>query len=505
MTDLRIDLDAIRSLAGEMRQHGDELRRSRRSIGAGQASIRLNLAEDPAIAWADIEARTGNVLAVVERMARDLDEDSGDMARTVGRVAAADDLTSSGSSRWFGPVVGPLAGHAGRWLLDRGRQELHREADLAGDVARATLGAMVGTEMWDTAVRRGLAFSTGRLYGLASSGHDVLRLIDDPAAMAWQLARGEYQKPATGDFGGAYTSRTVEPFIGSRHHDGAERGRATVVHLVAETGRESQIYSDEFEVIDNGNNNYTVVLPGVTDLSNPVVGLNPHTRSVRDLDVNAIGSTLEPGIAQNAYAQMVERGLRHNGVPRGAKLLLVGHSFGSDTALDLAADPVFNGRLYEVTHTVAVGYHSEPLLAGVQPNTEVFVVQNERDLVALAESIPDRLTPDDPDRNDHHALVRTFSGGLSGAGHHQRHYTSYLAGTEDPDVVAFFESVDAAGYTGSGTAVSIDVSVPGPGNPPVSPWDQFISPQGSVFGGWLLPGVPRLGPPLLGLSQVPLP
>lgn len=505
MTDLRIDLDAIRSLSEQFHQGGDELRRIRRSVGAGQASTSLNNAEDPAIAWADIEVRTDDVLVAVEQMAKGLDEDGGEMATTVGRVVAADDPPSSASNRWLGPVAGPWAGEAGRWLLRHGEQELRRQTTQAGDVARATLGATIGAERWNTAVRHGLTLSTGRLYELASASNDVLRLIDDPVAMAWQLARGQHQMPRTGDFGGTYTSRTVEPFIGSRHQDASQRGRETLVHLVGETGRESQIHSDEFEVIDNGNDSYTVVLPGVSDLSNPVIGLNPHTRSVRDLDVSAIKSTLEPGIENNTYAQMVERGLRRNGVPRGARLLLVGHSYGSDTALDLAADPVFNGQLYEVTHAVAVGYHSGPLLAGVQPHTEVFVAQNDRDLVALAESVADRLTLDDPDRDDHHALVRSFSGGLSGAGHHQRHYTNYLAETEDPDVVAFFESVDAAGYTGSGTAVSIDVSVPGPGNPPVSPWDRFIGPQGPVSGGWLLPGVPRFDPLPVGLSLVPLP
>ena len=68
---------------------------------------------------------------------------------------------------------------------------------------------------------------------------------------------------------------------------------------------------------------------------------------------------------------MVWDALRAAGVPAGSSLMIVGHSFGADTALDLAADREFNGGEYTVTHVVAAGYYSQPQLASVAAETSV--------------------------------------------------------------------------------------------------------------------------------------
>ena len=209
-----------------------------------------------------------------------------------------------------------------------------------------------------------------------------------------------------------------------------------------------------------------------------------------------------------------------------------------DTALDLAADPAFNGSAgFDVTHVVAAGYHSEPQLAHVGSSTRVLVLQNHRDAAVIVEAVGrghvpavveqgkgffDSVVDLDPigavghlggvvhhevgaaadgvgflaenaasiaqvtagvaiDRPDsvirmrvgdlvtldagvsqptEHQVVDVFAGGGEGFGHHPANYLLHLVDTDDPSVVSFFESVDAAGSRTSGTTLAIDVSVP---------------------------------------------
>ena len=56
-------------------------------------------------------------------------------------------------------------------------------------------------------------------------------------------------------------------------------------------------------------------------------------------------------------------------------------------------------------------------------------------------------------------VVAVFEGGGEGLGHHQNHYAAFVAGADSPDVTAFLASLGASPAT-SGTAWSIDVSVP---------------------------------------------
>jgi hypothetical protein len=126
----------------------------------------------------------------------------------------------------------------------------------------------------------------------------------------------------------------------------------------------------------------------VTDLSRPDPGYSDDHRSVRDLDREAFASLRSAAVADNGYARMVWDGLRTVGVPVGSELVLVGHSFGADTALDLAADAGFNGPDgYRVSHVVAAGYDSVPQLAGVPAATRVLVLQNRDDAIVIAEKI----------------------------------------------------------------------------------------------------------------------
>lgn len=168
----------------------------------------------------------------------------------------------------------------------------------------------------------------------------------------------------------------------------AELGRQLVMRALQDTATAGQIRKDEFEVVRLTDGRYLVALPGVIDLTHFRFGRDRDNDSVRDLDRSAVRSSLDTSVAGNSYAQMVWAALVAQGVPPGSRLVIVGHSFGADTALDLAADPEFNGpQGFQVTHVVAAGYDSQPQLGAVPSTTRVLVLQNRNDVPVLAESV----------------------------------------------------------------------------------------------------------------------
>jgi hypothetical protein len=323
---------------------------------------------------------------------------------------------------------------------------------------------------------------------------------------------GTYEAESRGDWGGPCPDGEPTP---------ADVGSAAVIEALRLTANANTIAADEFAVVRLDNGGYLVVLPGVTDLSDPDWGLDDEHRSVRDLDQHALPSSTSTSVADNRYAQMVATGLAEFGVPIGSELMIVGHSFGADTALDLAADPIFNGAAgYSVTHVVAAGYYSDPQLPHVPDATEVLVLENANDTavnlerlgyhpVAAVDHTADAwgefwdgdvfggvadllgagsdvgqflvevgplgpivglpgvqppssgLVPKEgvstPGPNQ---VMSVFDGGRQGAGHHQQNYVDYLATVAESALDEFAASVAAAGYAGPGEVFTIDVSVP---------------------------------------------
>lgn len=317
--------------------------------------------------------------------------------------------------------------------------------------------------MWNTAVQGSVSAGINSIYSAVDIwGPGRLGAVDPSGIASELLLTTIFGKGSGGDLGGTYTSRPVAAIAAPPATGPTGRGRHVVRLLLAATGDLERIHTDEFTVVDHGGNRYSVVLPGVTDLAVPNADLHLFHRSVRDLNRFAVPSAASTRIADNEYARMVAEGLQRHGVPAGADLLLVGHSFGADTALDLAADRRFNGDRYRVTHVVAAAYQSEPQLAQVQPDTKVLVLQNRHDLVVAAESLHDRLTFDEPaPSRGGRAVQRQFDGGLGlDLGHHQDRYTDFVGRSDDPAMLAFFRSVASAGYGRGGEMTSIDVSVP---------------------------------------------
>ncbi|MGI9493777.1 MAG: hypothetical protein ACR2QF_15380, partial [Geminicoccaceae bacterium] len=188
-----------------------------------------------------------------------------------------------------------------------------------------------------------------------------------------------------GDPGGAGTAEIRRPFEVTGESQ-TDVGRAVLERALQDTADSGQIQRDEFEVVELENGKFIVVLPGVIDLSKPQLGWDPHNRSVRDTDMAAVRSSTSTGIDDNRYAQMV-RDYMDQHVPKGADVMIVGHSFGADTALDLASDPTFNNREtgFNVTHVTAAAYYSQPQLRHVQNDTEVLVLQNRHDVPVIVE------------------------------------------------------------------------------------------------------------------------
>jgi hypothetical protein len=266
------------------------------------------------------------------------------------------------------------------------------------------------------------------------------------------------------------------------------RGVRAVAQALDLTAAEHWIRADEIGLIEHGHGVYTVVLPGVTDLSRPSSGWNPDHRSVRDLDMAALDSARSSATADNRYAGAVAKALDRAGVEPGARLTVVGHSYGADTALDLAADRRFNGLVYRVEHVVAAGYYSQPQLGHLPPSTDVLVLQNRRDVVIEAERLARWIVA--PMESLAATVIGTaatgsgtrsgvtvigFDGGRRGAGHHPHNYRRFVqrlgsrsssagpgAGSTGSmeDVDRFLTGVGAGPWGGGGRLDAVNVSVP---------------------------------------------
>ena len=258
-------------------------------------------------------------------------------------------------------------------------------------------GSYVDRDVADRALRAG---ETYRQAQIQAEIEELRKRSPGPAVAAAQLLGQEYEAidpHQRGDRGGTLSVESRDFFKPVGDSD-LERGRHLVTHGLSDTADPSQIQADEFQAILHDNGKVTLVLPGVIDLSKPHLGYDPEIRSARDVDQEAFSSLTSTDLADNNYALLVKQFVHtqvDNGViALGTEVLMVGHSFGGDTALDLASDPEFNGGLVNVTHVVSAAYHNEPQLGDVVNGTQVAVVQNIYDVPVVTEEVGyDLLTP----------------------------------------------------------------------------------------------------------------
>ncbi len=275
--------------------------------------------------------------------------------------------------------------------------------------------------------------------------------------------------PVSGDAGGTFSTRRVPFAVASSDHSDAAGLIAGALDATADT---AVLAHDEFGLVDLGDDRYTVVLPGVTDLTRPGRGWNPVHRSPRDLDMAALASARSSSLDDNRYGLAVADALIAVGVPAGAELMIVGHSFGADTALDLAADPAFSER-YRVRRVVATGHFARPAPSSIPLQSAVLVVQNRRDLVAkLGAEMPsveqgvlacDRAEEETGGRT----VAIEFDGGTGGLGHSVEVYRSVFtdhAGLSAADAAAVDDvlaSFDGWSDTPPESMLAVDISLPG--------------------------------------------
>lgn len=249
--------------------------------------------------------------------------------------------------------------------------------------------------------------------------------------------------------------------------------------LVAGIGdEENRNPKGEIEIRQLANGRYVVVLPGVEDLSQ---GLTEGWQSLKKGDLLGAGEAvgrrwaaagengsirdMGPAIVDalnpfgsNKYAESVKRAMEAAGVPKGSEVMIIGHSYGGYTAMDLAADRSFNSGEgssgYKVTHVLSMGAATDHYLPAVPSSTNVLIANNRIDAAYTAE---DGLFPDVPALSSNH-VVREFVGGTKGAGHHTDNYAPWISGDHrfDPAVSRFISDAESK-YGGPGHSTNQSV------------------------------------------------
>lgn len=140
-------------------------------------------------------------------------------------------------------------------------------------------------------------------------------------------------------------------------------------------GRVGELAVGEVEVAPvlgaDGVVRYVVLIRGIEPSLNPT--LNTPWQAVK----SSRGSA-------DSHSRAVAEALRRAGVPAGSELMLVGHSQGGITAMNVAAA----GR-YRVTHVVTAG---SPI-ANKRPAARILAIENRGDLVPDLDAVDERTNP----------------------------------------------------------------------------------------------------------------
>jgi pimeloyl-ACP methyl ester carboxylesterase len=146
---------------------------------------------------------------------------------------------------------------------------------------------------------------------------------------------------------------------------------------------------------------YLVELPG---MRHPGASPDPQDLS------GAVSAMVLP---VTGYTRCVTRALDAVGAPRGAEVMLVGHSQGGIVAMDLAGDPAFNGGRVRVTHVVTAGSPISSKRVAAGSGTKVLSVENVNDIVTHLDGVDSAASPQTADRltyqysADRHDIVGT--------------------------------------------------------------------------------------------------
>lgn len=126
---------------------------------------------------------------------------------------------------------------------------------------------------------------------------------------------------------------------------------------------------------------------------------------------------------ENPYAVQVRLALQEHGVPPGADVMLVGHSYGAYTAMELASDTSFNGGYVNVKTVVAMAADVDFRMDDMPAGTTGLVLNNANDLVAGAESL---LRQNEASTPAGWSEV-TFDDGRDVIGHGEGNYSTHIS------------------------------------------------------------------------------
>lgn len=265
----------------------------------------------------------------------------------------------------------------------------------------------------------------------------------------------------------------AEPNLRPRQFASRGSARGDFVEAFWATGDPSRVWKEEIEIRLLENGNYILVLPGVTDLSenlgdalNPLDGdLGPgafldgeNAKTARLTKYAALEARDVTDTYDNPYAQRVREAMRQY-IPEGAKVMIMGHSFGAYTAMEIAGDADVRAN-YDITHVVAAGADTDWKLREIPSSTNVLVFNNREDVVFRAE---DPLVQDYHSNSPNHLEIE-FNGKSAGSsfwsaasGHDPAEYARFLSEAEDrTDLTSFIEGAGQL-YGGAGTAISVKV------------------------------------------------
>jgi pimeloyl-ACP methyl ester carboxylesterase len=102
--------------------------------------------------------------------------------------------------------------------------------------------------------------------------------------------------------------------------------------------------------------------------------------------------------SSSTYTRCVSDALDAAGVPRGAAVLLVGHSQGGIVAMDLAGDPAVNGGRVRVAQVITAAAPVSSKIVAAGTGTRVFSIENVNDIVVHLDAVNPPPTRQDAER-----------------------------------------------------------------------------------------------------------
>jgi hypothetical protein len=248
---------------------------------------------------------------------------------------------------------------------------------------------------------------------------------------------------------------------------------------------------DEIEIRKLANGQFVVVLPGVVDLREGIDGLSDGDLgrweaqnawdSARDMHYarrSEMGWQNGSATGSNAYALAVKDAMFRAGVPEGAPVMLVGHSFGAYTALEMASDPTFNDAMgggaldptyhVNVTHVLAAGANAGFRLDDLPSGTRASLINSNQDAAVVMErAVPTNNGTSSTSLHNETRFdaldvsLRTGHNAWDGVGHEPSNYGLFVGSEPASSAVSLMlRDAIANGYGDSGQVFRVVVKDP---------------------------------------------